>query len=371
MKAVFPTQMEVHTELSQVSQGPGWWIASDGKWYPPHLHPSVLNQITYSSGVPIATPTGIPRTTPGTTPASTSGATSGATSGKSQRIGLWMAFVAVLVIGLIGLGVFVLVSANSTPGTNLATSYYAKSTPPGKGFLCTIPKQQTATFLTWTLSGSSLQGVSLSSNAPTHPEHFKLNISGQQITIYQSGSSVRDVGTISGSSIVFYGQGHLSKTSLPIQTCNLVEASTWISYLQQHPPTPASELIAKSNLTDALTNANVIRSELGSYGTSGALAQALATQISDLTFTTGQTNLPEQISVATADGNELLILATASNTQTCWYALDNVTNHVEPLPGAPGPGIAPGVYYNESKQTSTAMTCSAQLLEPVTGPWAS
>jgi hypothetical protein len=28
--------------MSDMSQGPGWWIASDGKWYPPHLHPSVL-----------------------------------------------------------------------------------------------------------------------------------------------------------------------------------------------------------------------------------------------------------------------------------------------------------------------------------------
>jgi len=25
--------------VSEVSQGPGWWIASDGKWYPPELHP--------------------------------------------------------------------------------------------------------------------------------------------------------------------------------------------------------------------------------------------------------------------------------------------------------------------------------------------
>ena len=26
--------------MSEVSQGPGWWLASDGKWYAPHLHPS-------------------------------------------------------------------------------------------------------------------------------------------------------------------------------------------------------------------------------------------------------------------------------------------------------------------------------------------
>jgi hypothetical protein len=25
--------------MSDVSQGEGWWVASDGKWYPPHLHP--------------------------------------------------------------------------------------------------------------------------------------------------------------------------------------------------------------------------------------------------------------------------------------------------------------------------------------------
>ena len=27
--------------MSDKSEGPGWWIASDGKWYPPELHPTV------------------------------------------------------------------------------------------------------------------------------------------------------------------------------------------------------------------------------------------------------------------------------------------------------------------------------------------
>jgi hypothetical protein len=26
--------------VSDVSRGPGWWLASDGKWYPPELHPA-------------------------------------------------------------------------------------------------------------------------------------------------------------------------------------------------------------------------------------------------------------------------------------------------------------------------------------------
>lgn len=30
--------------MSDVSMGPGWWMASDGKWYPPHLHPNALAQ---------------------------------------------------------------------------------------------------------------------------------------------------------------------------------------------------------------------------------------------------------------------------------------------------------------------------------------
>jgi hypothetical protein len=30
--------------MSDKPEGPGWWIASDGKWYPPELHPSVREQ---------------------------------------------------------------------------------------------------------------------------------------------------------------------------------------------------------------------------------------------------------------------------------------------------------------------------------------
>ena len=32
--------------MSDKSEGPGWWIASDGKWYPPELHPSVREEPT-------------------------------------------------------------------------------------------------------------------------------------------------------------------------------------------------------------------------------------------------------------------------------------------------------------------------------------
>ena len=26
--------------MSETSQGPGWWVATDGRWYPPETHPA-------------------------------------------------------------------------------------------------------------------------------------------------------------------------------------------------------------------------------------------------------------------------------------------------------------------------------------------
>ena len=42
--------------MSDVAQGPGWWIASDGKWYPPESHPSVRAQAPAKAPVKGAVP---------------------------------------------------------------------------------------------------------------------------------------------------------------------------------------------------------------------------------------------------------------------------------------------------------------------------
>ena len=31
--------------MSDTSQGPGWWVASDGKWYPPENHPDYIQGV--------------------------------------------------------------------------------------------------------------------------------------------------------------------------------------------------------------------------------------------------------------------------------------------------------------------------------------
>src|SRR5688572_19051181 len=31
--------------MTDASPGPGWWRASDGQWYPPHLHPDAHSAV--------------------------------------------------------------------------------------------------------------------------------------------------------------------------------------------------------------------------------------------------------------------------------------------------------------------------------------
>ena len=35
--------------MADVAQGPGWWNASDGKWYPPELHPSRMPPLQWGA----------------------------------------------------------------------------------------------------------------------------------------------------------------------------------------------------------------------------------------------------------------------------------------------------------------------------------
>lgn len=42
--------------MSDVSGGPGWWIASDGKWYRPEQHPSVRPSLSSPASSPVSAP---------------------------------------------------------------------------------------------------------------------------------------------------------------------------------------------------------------------------------------------------------------------------------------------------------------------------
>lgn len=53
--------------MSDTSQGPGWWLASDGRWYPPTARPGVPLDETSASqvGVPSSTHSGMTASLPG------------------------------------------------------------------------------------------------------------------------------------------------------------------------------------------------------------------------------------------------------------------------------------------------------------------
>jgi hypothetical protein len=46
--------------VSDKPEGPGWWIASDGKWYPPELHPSFKDDARTEPTAPRTTPQQVP-----------------------------------------------------------------------------------------------------------------------------------------------------------------------------------------------------------------------------------------------------------------------------------------------------------------------
>lgn len=88
--------------MSDSSGGPGWWLASDGRWYPPELHPSALssssNPPSADEGAPLTTePSAAPADPPAASPATGTSSTTKVLLGVGC-LGALVAGVLVLVI---------------------------------------------------------------------------------------------------------------------------------------------------------------------------------------------------------------------------------------------------------------------------------
>ncbi len=81
--------------MSDTLQGPGWWIASDSKWYPPQLHPSRIADISRSSAFsPVRPAVGYPAS-PGAQPGATREREAGELAARSvtnQRVQMRASF---------------------------------------------------------------------------------------------------------------------------------------------------------------------------------------------------------------------------------------------------------------------------------------
>jgi hypothetical protein len=53
-----PRQRQVALIMTDSSPGPGWWLASDGNWYPPHLHPDALARAADNASTEGSSPEG-------------------------------------------------------------------------------------------------------------------------------------------------------------------------------------------------------------------------------------------------------------------------------------------------------------------------
>jgi len=88
----------------------------------------------------------------------------------------------------------------------------------------------------------------------------------------------------------------------------------------------AQNRAAQSDITNALTSAKAVYTNLGTYGSSGSLVASLQASEPEMTFTTAAVNTTSGahwISAATSTDGAILILGTQANNGTCWFGEDN------------------------------------------------
>jgi hypothetical protein len=136
--------------MSDASQGPGWWQASDGKWYSPELHP---NHQPSPLPAPPAAPDSDPNFHAAPPPA-------GPGQPKKKRTGRIVAASIVAVVILIII-IASATSKKSTPtATNATTPTTAVPATPPTAPTTTVPPTTTAPpvpVVLWQSSGSGIQ----------------------------------------------------------------------------------------------------------------------------------------------------------------------------------------------------------------------
>ena len=157
--------------MSNISQGEGWWKASDGRWYPPELHPEYVpsalgHEISQASGgAPVSIPSISPDPSRLENPASDFQATSVTpSSSRGWRqpkvlIGVGGLLMAVIAIGAVGL----LLSSShhsATPSSATRSPTKTAAAKPTKTVPTSSPTTSAPPNLTaWTSAVTALETV--------------------------------------------------------------------------------------------------------------------------------------------------------------------------------------------------------------------
>ncbi len=390
--------------MSDQSQGPGWWQASDGKWYAPERHPNFVPP------APVVGPPGItpplPPVTTQTAPVVTRTPSPTATQvPEAMVIGprqlsaakvprRWWALAVPVIAGGLALAIVLPLTVGGAPKTTSTTTHPAGVNTGLTGSYVGNPTgpQPLPLFLTLVQSGSSLSGT-LTASIPTASFTSLTNTStkvtgtvkGSKLTLADriNGQASSVTGSFSPTSLTFdFGQG----VSVVFKRGTLAQFDALVvregkSVLAELAASVADRA-AESNLTNATTEAKALYQVSQSYSSTNGPPYGVSTftmQAPEFAWTTGSCSAATancvsfQVMDVSADHDaQGVALATySSKSSTCWYAIDiettpvvvpNDASALRSSSNSPNARVKAGVFYARSPVGSSPTSCSAPLV---------
>ena len=389
--------------MSDQSQGPGWWQASDGKWYAPELHPN------YVPSAPVAGPPGI---TPPLPPVTTQIApvvtqtlpTTAAQAPEEMVIGQpkvlsahvprrWWLWAAPVIAGGLALAILLPLTLGGASRTTSTTTPATAAPDTGLTglFIGSAPGPQPL-LLTLVQSGSSLSGTFASVGTTTKPPLRLTNttakvtgtVKGEKLTLVAraSGQEFTVKGSISNDSLtVDFGQGVdvVFKRGTMTQFDALVASDRNILLAQA---ASLASRAAQSNLTNALTEAKALYQVTQSYSSTNGQpysAHDFTAQAPEFTWTNRSCSeakancISFQVMDVSADHDAqgVALAVYSPESATCWYAVDieatpvvipNDASAFRSTTHSANDGVMAGVFYARSPVGSSPTSCNASLV---------
>lgn len=323
--------------MSDSAGGPGWWVASDGRWYPPQ-----------TASVPVpppavgTTPGGVAPTPDVGDPAPVEGtATPPPPSNRGSR-----AVVALVVAAVVG----ALVGAGLTWWLQGTTTYVGAGVWSSTGYLChdTSTSSSLDLFVSWQTSGGHLQGSIKVGDAET------LTFTGTRKanTIHLAGLEGTETGSmqVSGDTLTV----RLGHSTRPLH-CTLETSAR--ALVQLKTPTTKSRVhsgghtATQSDLVNSLESATATYVDEQSFPPSTtALISALAATQRTIAFTAGPARAGANSVSVDLLSTQVVALAAEDGGGGCWVAVLNESSGSYDV--APDDVVAEGDWFG-FKKTST------------------